>query len=89
MPVINVSIVRRDDPPPWSDAKEIAHLPDQPWLLAGLEGGMSSGKPSIALRLELSDGQSVIAETSIAAWIAATCALRGAFPEVFIGTPLA
>jgi hypothetical protein len=31
----------------------------------------------------------VVAETTLRAWIAATCALRGRFPEAFAGTPLA
>lgn len=58
------------------------------WRLAVLERGMSSGKPSIALRLDLPTGQTVIAQTSLAAWIAVTCALRGRYPDEFIDTPL-
>lgn len=53
---------------------------------------MQSGAPSLALRLDIrpvdSEAHVVIAETSLAAWIAATCALRGKFPEAFAGTPL-
>jgi hypothetical protein len=67
---------------------------DSDWHLAALEAGMSSGAPSIALRLTVPvEGEdlpvTVIAETSLAAWIAATAALRGRFPEAFAGGPLA
>lgn len=63
------------------------------WKLAAIERGMSSGAPSVALRFDFERGaaaraSTLIAETSLAAWIAATCALRGRFPEAFAGTPL-
>jgi hypothetical protein len=94
MPVISVHL---DGDKAWPDLaakpSEILHLRDQRWSLAALKGGMSSGKPSLALRLDLprhsADGATVIvAETSMAAWIAATVALRARFPEAFAGTPL-
>jgi hypothetical protein len=66
----------------------VVHLPDAPWGLAAIEGGMASGLPSLALRLDLSDGRVVVAETSLAAWVAATVALRARFPGSFAGTPL-
>lgn len=87
MPVIDVMIVRREDPPPWPDADLHIHDPDPIIRLAALEGGMQSGAVSLALRLDHPAAR-IIAETSLAAWIAATCALRGAFPEAFAGTPL-
>lgn len=89
MPTIDVKIVRRDDPPPFPQAQNVVHLPDAVWELAALEGGMQSGKESLALRLTLPDGTEVLAETSLGAWITATCAIRGAFPDGFAGTPLA
>jgi hypothetical protein len=65
------------------------HLPHAVIAVAALESGMVSGAASIAIRIDLPDGQVVIAETSLAAWIAATCAIRGAFPAEFYDTPLA
>jgi hypothetical protein len=65
----------------------VVHLPDAVWQLAALPGGMESGAPSLALRLDLPDGRVVLAETSLAAWITATAALRGRFPEAFAGGP--
>ena len=98
MPTIDVNL---DGDNAWPDlenrAPEIVYLADSVWQLAVLEGGMASGAPSLALRLDAEPGHLavrpdgpgvVIAETSLAAWIAATCALRGRFPEAFAGTPL-
>lgn len=90
MPVISVNL---DGDNAWPELARgpsdvVVHLPDVRWRLAALAGGMASGAPSLALRLDLPDGRVVIAETSLAAWIAATCALRGRFPEAFAGTPL-
>lgn len=90
MPTVDIKIVRGDDPPPWPDATNHIHLADPVLGVAGLEGGMASGAPSIALRIDYDLGfaAGIVAETSLAAWISTTCALRGAFPEAFAGTPL-
>lgn len=89
MPSIDINILRHGDPPCWPDMVDTGvHQidPEQPWEMAIIEGGMSSGRPSVALRLRLADGQIVFAETSVANWINATAAMRGAFPEAFAGT---
>jgi hypothetical protein len=88
MPVIDVMIVKRAGGPAWPELESVMHLPDALWRVAAMEGGMSSGAPSIALRLDLPEGVSILAETSLAAWIAATAAFRGAFPEAFADGPL-
>jgi surface antigen len=43
--------------------------------VAALEGGMRSGRPSIAVRLELPDGKIAVAETSLRALETAVAAL--------------
>jgi hypothetical protein len=89
VPTINVHILRKGDPPIWPDlADRGMHEipPAQPWELALLEAGMKSGAPSVMLRLDLADGNSVTAQMSVGAWIMATAAMRGAFPEAFAGT---
>lgn len=43
-----------------------------------LRGGMASGKDSLAIRLDPSDGAPVVAQTSVAAWLAVARALEGA-----------
>lgn len=95
MPAIEVKFDGDDS---WPELREkfleIFVLPGEAmWKLAAITGAMSSGAPSVALRFDFERGaaaraSTVIAETSLAAWIAATCALRGRFPEAFAGTPL-
>lgn len=45
----------------------------------GLKAGMASGKPSVAIRLDLPDGKVVIAETSLALFLGAASALHTKF----------
>lgn len=47
--------------------------------IAVLPGGMQSGKESIAIRIDLPDGRVVIAETSWAAFAAATQAIAARY----------
>lgn len=55
----------------WPDVAQLAeqgkliHLRETPWSLAALAMGMRSGRTSIALRLDLPDGRTLIAETSL------------------------
>lgn len=49
--------------------------------VTGLEGGMKSGKPSAALRLDLPDGRIVIAETSLALFLTAADALKARYGD--------
>jgi hypothetical protein len=89
MPEIRLMIVRQDDPPPWADAADgYRYVPDAAWQAAVLEHGMASGAPSVAVRIDLGAGRPLIFETSLAAWIAATAVMRGAFPAAFTGGPL-
>jgi hypothetical protein len=88
MPTIDLNL-NGDNAWPDIASKDVVHLPDAVWHVAALEGGMTSGKVSLALRLDLPDGTTLVAETSLAAWIAATSTLRGRFPQAFVGTPLA
>jgi hypothetical protein len=92
MPVIDLNL---DGDDAWTDIGQEGPLVmfDGTWQLAALEAGMSSGAPSLALRLDVEligfdRPVPVIAQTSLAAWISATCALRGRFPDAFAGTPL-
>lgn len=81
-----------DDPPPWaaalSDLKQVHHLPEAIWHVIVLEGGMASGGPSIALRLDLENGDCVVAESSVALFSQIVVACRAKYPEVFAGGPL-
>lgn len=48
-----------------------------------LDGGMASGRPSVALRIDLPDGQVVIAETSARLFCSAGRAIAAAHPKLF------
>jgi len=52
-----------------------------PIAITALKGGMTSGKPSVAIRLDLPDGRTVIAETSLALLLAAADAFRTRFGD--------
>jgi hypothetical protein len=61
---------------------------DAGWQVAVLADGMESGAPAVILRIDTGAGKPLIIETSLAAWIAVTSAMRGAFPAEFAATPL-
>jgi hypothetical protein len=70
----------------WPDLKDrpFHHLAEgaAPIRVAFLDGGMRSGRPSVAIRLDLPDGQTVVAETSGRLFAAAARALKAKFPDV-------
>jgi hypothetical protein len=78
---VQVHIVRVGDDTPWPDLKdkEFVHLGTDSIEIAGLEGGMASGLPSVMLRVNLPDGRVALAETSVAALHMAVKALQIAF----------
>ena len=49
--------------------------------VAALSGGMQSGRPSVALRIDLPDGRVVIAETSMRLFLGAARAFRARYGE--------
>lgn len=87
MPALDVRIVRHGDPPPFAgmDRDKVIHLKPGELRIVGLEGGMASGAPSVAILALLPSGETVIVETSMALWVAAMAAFRGGFPDVFRG----
>lgn len=62
--------------------RETIHLGEGTVLyLAGLEGGMRSGAPSVMLAFELPDGRVVVAETSLRLLLTAADALRARYGD--------
>jgi hypothetical protein len=51
--------------------------------VAAIEGGMGSGKPSVAIRIDLPEGRHVIAETSARLFCGAARAIMGRYPNLF------
>lgn len=83
MPAIYVIIEKE---PSWPDLVEkvrqgqVIHLSNEtPWEIATLGDGTVSGQPSICLRLDLPDGRTVVAETTLRAFQAANAALEGKY----------
>ena len=62
---------------------QVVHLGNEapPIQLSGLENGMSSGKPSVMIRLDLPDGRTVLAETSLALLLIAADAFKARFGD--------
>lgn len=89
MPSLDINL---DGDNAWPDLRtkqdNIIHLTDGMKLCA-LDGGMSSGKPSVAIRIDLPDGRIVIAETSARLFVMAAAGIVGKWPDVDDGTMLA
>lgn len=71
----------------WTDlaGKPIIHLGEGAAAIevAVLNGGLTSGRPSVAIRLELPDGRVVIAETSARLFVSAGRAIGARYPDLF------
>lgn len=69
----------------WPDLKA---KPFADGLIAGLavlKGGMASGKPSVGLRIDVSDGSTVVAQTSARLFCSAAKAIMAKYPDLFEG----
>ncbi|MGH6967771.1 MAG: hypothetical protein ACREEN_01525 [Stellaceae bacterium] len=68
----------------WPDLKDkkIIHLANDapPMQVALLDGGLQSGRPSVALRVDLPDGQVLVAETTARLFCAAARAIMAKYP---------
>lgn len=73
--------------PAWPDLekKRVIHLGNdaKPIGVALLAGGTESGRPSVALRLDLPDGSVVIAETTARLFCTAARAMLAKHPDLF------
>lgn len=80
MPSIRVIL---DGDNAWPDINDrgVIHVTEAPIQLAALAGGMTSGRTSLAFRIDLPDGNVVVAETSLALFNAAWHALHGRFAD--------
>jgi hypothetical protein len=71
----------------WPDLqdKDIIHLANgaPPIQIAVLEGGLTSGRPSVAIRIDLPDGQTLVAETTARLFCTAARAIQAKYPDLF------
>lgn len=70
---------------PELDRRKVIHLGNDspPIKVAVLDVGTSSGLPSIALRVDLPDGKTVIAETTARLFCTAARAIMAKYPDLF------
>ena len=86
MPVITVDFapdgVGNDIP-----ADKMIHLGNEapPIVAYVLDGGMSSGKPSVMLRIDLPDGRTVLAETSARLFCTVGRMIMARYADLFEG----
>lgn len=67
----------------WPDLKDRpVHNYNEPIEMVLLDGGMASGKPSVAIRLDI-DGGSIIAQTSAALFVNAARLIEAKYPNLF------
>jgi hypothetical protein len=69
------------------DTPQVIHLGNgaKPIQVAVLDGGLVSGRPSVAIRLDLPDGQVVVAETTARLFVMAGRAISAKYPQLFDG----
>lgn len=83
MNVLEVSLrgdVYWDDIAAINDAGDVI-TPTKPLAVAGLECGMTSGKPSVGVRMELPGGKVAVVEVSLQNFLTAADALRVRFGD--------
>lgn len=78
--------------PAWPDLVDkapgkVVHV-TAPIEVTGLEGGMQSGAASVAIRIDLEDGTTIVAETSLALFTTAARALEAKYGgDLMAGKP--
>lgn len=75
----------------WPDLQyrptDIIHLSNdaKPIRVVVLNGGMETGRPSLAMRIDLPDGKVVVAETSARLFCSAAKLIMSKYPDLFVG----
>lgn len=70
-----------NDPSPYPDLTKV--IETQRVDIVVIEDGMSSGRPAVALKIDLPDGQTVIAQTSARLFCTHAKAIMARYPELF------
>lgn len=67
-----------------ADKGKLIHLANEAVItIAVLDGGTTKGQPSIAMRFELPDGRTLLAETTARLFVTAGQAIAGRYPHLF------
>lgn len=85
--MIAMTIVLKEPAWPELEKADIIHIANDapPIQVAVLEGGLQSGRPSVALRIDLPDGRTVVAETTARLFCSAAKAIMAKYPDLFEG----
>lgn len=85
--MIPMHIILREPAWPELDKEKIIHLGEgaPPVQVAVLDKGLQSGRPSVAIRIDLPDGRTVIAETTARLFCTAARAIMAKYPDLFEG----
>jgi hypothetical protein len=66
----------------WPDlAGRMVHHIKGSMAVAALKGGMESGAPSVAIRVDINENESVVAETSLALFLSAADVLKAKYGD--------
>ena len=70
----------------WKDVKreDLIVIENGKMQVAVLAGGMASGRPSVAFRLDLPDGRCVAAQTSARMIVTLARLIEGKYPDVMV-----
>ena len=70
----------------WTDlsVEDVIHIAGEspPLQVAVLDGGLVSGRPSVAIRADLPDGRTVVVETSARLFVTAAQAIHARYPDL-------
>ena len=81
-------VLVKDGTLPWSDLEDrkVVHLGNEArgMEVAVLNNGMETGRPSVALRIDLPDGTVVIVETSARLFCTAAKIIMSKNPDLFV-----
>lgn len=85
---MNVRFVNKAaEGPAWPELKreDCIHLGNDapPIAVAVIDGGTDSGRPSIALRIDLPDARTIVAETTARLFCTAARAVMARYPDLF------
>lgn len=80
MPVIQLIL---DGDGAWPDLENNPNVEwvKEPIKIAVLPGGMTSGRPALAIRLDLKDGKTIVAQTSLALFATAARGIRARYSQ--------
>ena len=86
--MIGLDLKLEPSEPVWPrEEGDVVRFADEASLVdvAVLPRGMASGRPSVAIRLHLEDGSTVIAQTSARLFVTAARAIHARYPDLLEG----